>query len=108
MASELKPSGEKSAKKPKKAEAKKAAEPKAKPKFALKKHKRAVKGGGHTFVSAICFTADGKQLAQLSSTVTDEHETIVKGLISDLNEGTQSVEDVVEKLNHIKGRSDLE
>ena len=77
-------------------------EQKEKAKFLMKKHKR--KGqNGQFMVCAIHDNATGKQVAQLSSNTQAECESIVNKLVSELNQGKKTLDDVKVDLNTYKG-----
>lgn len=73
-------------------------EQKEKAKFLMKKHKR--KGqNGQFMVCAIHDNATGRQVAQLSSNTQAECESIVNKLVSELNQGKKTLDDVKVDLN---------
>ncbi|CAL1142009.1 unnamed protein product [Cladocopium goreaui] len=79
-------------------------EQKEKAKFLMKKHKR--KGqNGQFMVCAIHDNATGRQVAQLSSNTQAECESIVNKLVSELNQGKKTLDDVKVDLNTYKGRA---
>lgn len=76
-------------------------QPNAGHKYCFKKNKR--KGThGIIITCAIHEKESKKQVAQLSSGVNPECESIVKGLVAELNEGKKSVDDVKGELAALK------
>ena len=106
MQATQKPAAEKGkAKKKGKAKAE-PAQPKAKAtaNYVMKKHKKKSQtaDGGSFYIAAIHDKAAGKQLAQLSENATGDYETVVKNMVSALNNGEATPEECIDKLNKIK------
>ena len=70
--------------------------------YILKKHKRK-NSKGETITCAIHDKKAGKQISQLSSNVSPQCESIVKGMVSELNEGKKTVDDIRQELQSLKG-----